>query len=568
MKILSLHVDYIKFKPLRKALKQIKDLTEKEKLGANVKDALAILISVEKSDFDVKKSVEKLIESIKDIASQVKTKNIVLYPYAHLSSNLAPPEIAVKVLESAEKELKKSFKVVKAPFGYYKEFELKVKGHPLAELSRDIVLEDTEDRKKTIKEQKVILDRTNLPKNDHRILGEDMKIFTFSDDIGPGLALWMPNGEIIRNELMKYMREVEIKNEFKYVSTPLIAKGILYERTGHLPYYSDSMYPPMKMEGTDYYVRPMNCPHHHAIYKKLVNSYKDLPLKLAEPGTVYRNELSGVTYGLIRVRGMTTNDAHIYVKPEQLKNEFLNVLRMFDEVYNVMGIKNYWFRLSLPDFKKNPEKFIGNKKEWDYATNEIRKAMKEFGKKFIEETGEASFYGPKIDVQIKNTLGKEETIATNQIDIVVPKRLNLIYIDKDGTRKNPIVIHRAILGSYERFIAYLLEQTQGRFPLWLAPIQIRVLSFTSRNVEACKKIIIQLGDKIPDLRIDADFRDMPVQGKVKDAEIMRIPYIIVIGDKEQKGNTLAVRVKGDKKIVTFKLDKFIKEIKQEIEYKK
>lgn len=571
MKVLFLHVDYIKFKALKKALKNPPELTEKEKKEQKISDALVAMISVEKADSDIGKIVSELAKNVKDIAGQVKAKNIVLYPYAHLSSSLSSPEIAIKVLEEAEEKLKKDFNVSRAPFGYYKEFELKVKGHPLSELSREIRIEETGakiEKSKIQKEKKVVLDRSKLPPNDHRILGEDMKIFAFSDDIGPGLVLWLPNGEIIRDELMRYMREIETKREYKYVTTPHITKGIMYEKTGHIPYYAESMYSPIKIDGVDYYLKPMNCPHHHMIYKKLVNSYRDLPFKLAEAGTVYRNELSGVTYGLIRVRGLTQNDAHIYMTPEQLKEELLKVVALFDEVYKTIGIKNYWFRLSLPDFKKNPDKFAGNPEEWKFASNEIKKAMKECGKKFVEVVGEASFYGPKIDVQIKNTLGKEETIATCQVDIIVPKRLGLEYADSDGKKKTPIVIHRAILGTYERFMAYLLEQTEGRLPLWLSPVQVRVLSFTDRNVKYAEKIIKEISKEIPNLRIDADFRNDTVQGKVKDAEIMRIPYIIVVGDREEKEKTLAVRIKGSSKIEKFTAEEICIRLKNEIKERK
>ncbi len=570
MKILALHVDYINFKPLKKALKSVAELSEKEKKGSEIRDALAILTSVEKSDTNIEETAKKLVENIKDIAEKVNATNIVLYPYAHLSSDLASPENAIKVLEFAEKELKKNkFTVSKAPFGYYKEFELKVKGHPLSELSRVISADkNIAEKPRQQKEQKIILDRSKLPKNDHRIIGEEMKIFSFSDDVGPGLVLWLPNGEVIRDQIMRFMRDIETKQGYQYVTTPHITKGIMYEKTGHVPYYTESLYSPMKIDNVDYYLKPMNCPHHHMIYKKLVDSYKDLPFKLAEAGTVYRNELSGVTYGLIRVRGMTQNDAHIYVAPNQLKDEFLKVIEMFDKVYKTMGIKDYWFRLSLPDFKANPEKYTGDPKEWEHASNEIKKAMKESGKKFVEGVGEAAFYGPKIDIQIKNTLGKEESIATSQVDIVVPKRLGVEYVDKDGKKKNPIIIHRSIIGSYERFIAYLIEQTEGRFPTWLAPIQVRVLSFTDRNVDHAKEVIKKLAEQIPELRIDADFRNTTMQAKVKDAEIMRIPYIITIGDKEEKEKTLAIRVRGSPKLQTFKLKEFAESLEREIKERK
>src|SRR3989338_6132988 len=374
----------------------------------------------------------------------------------------------------------------------------------------------------------------------------------------------MPYGETLRHTLIEYMRSVEEKYGYKYVSTPHIAKGSMYHSTGHLPYYKDSMYPPIEIDGIEYYLKPMNCPHHHMIFKQLVQSYKDLPLKLAEPGMTYRNELSGVTYGLIRARGFLQNDSHIYVRPDQLKEEFLKVLKLFEEIYKVMGIKGYWFRLSLPDFKGHPDKYTGDPKEWEHACEEIRKAMKESGHKFVEGVGEASFYGPKIDVQIKNSQGKEESIATSQIDIVVPKRLDLGFVDEKDKRQHVIIIHRAILGSYERFIAYLLEQTEGKLPLWLSPVQVKVLSFTDRNVRTTEKMTQELLEN--GIRAEPDLKDHTVEHKVRDAELQKINYIIVIGDKEEEKGMLAVRTRGSKKVeFGVKKEAFIEKLRKEIE---
>ncbi len=571
MRIITLHCDYIKFKPLKKALKSAEDLADKSE--QEMKNPLVVLTAVEKGDND--QTVRDLIESIKKTAGEVKTKNIVLYPYAHLSSNLASPDTAKEYLAEAEHTLKKEFNVISAPFGYYKEFELKVKGHPLSELSKEFRGEDVKGEHKIIhvkskeeKEKKIILDRRNLKPNDHRILGEDLGIFYLADEVGPGLPLWLPNGEAIRNQLILLMREVEEKAGYKYVSTPHITKGRLYEKSGHLPYYAESMYSPMEIEGVKYYLRPMNCPHHHMIFSKLVRSYKDLPFRLAEAGTVYRNELSGVTYGLMRVRCMTQNDAHVYVRPEQLKEEFVKVLKMFDEILTTTGIKGYWFRLSLPDFKKNPEKYTGDQKVWVKASEEIKKAMKEAGKKYIEGEGEAAFYGPKIDVQIKNSQGKEETLATSQVDIVVPQRFGLVYVDEKGEKQHPIIIHRAILGSYERFIAFLLESTEGKLPIWLSPVQVRIINFTDRNVKASEKVLKELQEGVQGLRIDSDFRNTTVNDKVRDAEMQKIPYIIVIGEKEEKSKTLAVRARGKKPEFGVKTKEFMQELKEKIEKRK
>lgn len=564
MKIITLHCDYIRFKALKKAFKDAEEL--KDDKEHEIKEPLVILTAVEKGDND--QTVAQLVEAVKKTASEVKAKNIVLYPYAHLSSNLANPRTALEYLVEAENALRKFFSVTRAPFGHYKSFELKVKGHPLSELSKSFgesaVSSAPVMRKQQASGHKIILDRRNLPPNDHRILGEDLQLFHFSNEVGSGLPLWLPAGEYIKDKLIRYMREIEERYGYHYVSTPHITKGELYEKSGHLPYYKDSMYSPIVIEGQDYYLKPMNCPHHHMIYNKLVKSYKDLPLRLAEPGMTYRNELSGVTYGLIRVKGFTQNDSHIYVTPDQLKGEFVKVMDMFDEVYKVMGIRDYWFRLSLPDFKDNPEKYTGDEKAWEHASKEIEDAMKSCGKKVVKEKGDAAFYGPKIDVQIKNSLGKEETIATSQVDIVVPKRMDLVYADNKGNKQNPIIIHRAILGSYERFVAYLLEQTNGNLPLWLSPRQIRVISFTDRNTKASEKLVEKLKAEIPGLKIDLDIRADTVQAKVRDAELLKINYVLVLGDKEEKSKTLAVRARGEKPKFGIKLDKFIKDLKKEL----
>ena len=564
MRILLIHSDHMEWSPEKKAMKQAEEVDKKP---VKVGNALVVFSAVEKPDErDSGKIIEKTVAEILDVFRKVKAENIVVYPYAHLSSDLASPGMALEVLKGIEKSLVgNKISVKRAPFGWYKKFSINCKGHPLSELARHITLEEKEKRKAR-PATKIILDRKALPSNDHRVLGQDLKIFTFADEVGAGLPLWMPNGEILRHELMEYMRGVEHRYGYKYVSTPVITKGRLYEQTGHLPYYKDSMYSPLIIDDEEFYLRPMNCPHHHMVFRELVTSYRDLPLRLAEPGMTYRKELSGVTYGLIRAMGFCQNDAHLYVRPDQLKKEFVGVMELFREVYKTLGIKGYWFRLSLPDFNKKPDKFTGDKKEWEWACKEIRNAMKDFGEKFVEEKGEASFYGPKIDVQIKNTLGKEETIATCQVDVVVPRRLGLTYTDKDDKKKHVIIIHRAVTGSYERFVAYLLEQTKGCLPLWLAPVQVRVLSFTERNVKSVEKFARALVDK--GIRAESDVRDHTVDYKVRDGELQRIPYLIVIGDKEEKAGTLAVRKRG-KKGVDFgvKPDGFIDQVLKEIKSK-
>ncbi|MDZ4256743.1 MAG: threonine--tRNA ligase, partial [archaeon] len=350
-------------------------------------------------------------------------------------------------------------------------------------------------------------------KRDHRRIGKEMKIFAFHEDIGMGLPLWLPNGEQLFHTLQEFMREVEEEAGYQYVRTPHIIKGKMLERTGHIPYYTASMYTPIEIEGEHYYLRPMNCPHHHAIYSELVQSYKQLPLRLAEAGTIYRYELSGTMYGIIRTRGFTQNDAHLYVTPEQVEDEVINVLQMNIDIYEKMGLKNYWFQLSLPDFEGHPEKYAGDKKRWEMAAEALRRAGKRIKKNVVEVMDEAAFYGPKIDIQTKNVKGKEESIATVQVDIMVPKRLGLTYIDEQDKPQIPVVIHRAIIGSYERFIAFLLEQTMGKFPLWLAPVQVKILPLSEKFRTYGEKVFLEM--KKRGIRVELDSTDETLNYRIR-----------------------------------------------------
>ncbi len=559
MRILQHHAEFIEYQPTEKEIGLAEDVEKKLSRFENI---VVLFTCVENGDNE--SIARKSIEDVKNYLGKLKLNKILIYPYAHLSRDLAKPPDALKVItemESYAKQLK--IEVYRAPFGWSKQYNLKIKGHPLAETAKIYPAGESKIETKVKRTpKKIILDRKDLPPNDHRILGQDLKIFTFADEVGAGLPLFLPNGEFIKYKLREFMRTVEERYGYKYVDTPVITKGDLYRKTGHLPYYQDSMYPPIIVEDEEYYLKPMNCPHHHMIFKQLVTSYNNLPLRLAEAGTTYRKELSGVTYGLIRVFGFCQNDAHIYVRKDQLKDEFIKVLQMFREVYKVMGIKGYWFRLSLPDFKKHPEKFVGDAKEWEFAWDEIKKAMKEFGQKFVEEKGEAAFYGPKIDVQIKNTLGKEETIATSQVDIVIPKRIGLVYKEKDGKESTIIVIHRAVLGSYERFIAYLLEQTNGNLPIWLSPTQVKILTLSEENVKYAQSIEKELRKN--GIRVEGDYESHTIEYKIRNAQLQKIFYPVVIGKKEESNKTIAVRSRDGKVKYGVKLDDFIKQIQNEV----
>ncbi|MBU4481148.1 threonine--tRNA ligase [Patescibacteria group bacterium] len=405
-------------------------------------------------------------------------------------------------------------------------------------------------------------------KRDHRILGEKLELFMIDEKIGKGLPLWLPKGYFIRHLIEDYIYKLELKNGYQHVLTPHLAKEDLYKTSGHLAHYKENMYAPIEIEGERYYLKPMNCPHHHSIYKNKIRSYRDLPLRIAEFGTVYRYERSGVLSGLIRVRGFTQNDAHIYVTPEKLEQEIINFLKLHKKVYEDFKISNYWFRLSLPDFK-NKEKFgdIKNKKMWEEGSTVLERVLKKFGVKFIKAEGEATFYGPKIDIQIKNIQGKEDTIATIQVDYYSANKFNLSYIDKDGKEKPVIVIHRAILGSFDRFFAFLLEQTAGAFPVWLAPVQARIIPISAeKHLDYAKKIYNELLKQ--DIRAELDESNETLGKKIRNGEMQKIPYLLVVGDKEMKAKSVGVRERGKGDIGMMNLTKFLEKAKIEIEKKK
>ena len=405
-------------------------------------------------------------------------------------------------------------------------------------------------------------------RRDHRVLGPQMQIYMISEAVGAGLPLMMPRGETLKNLLIQYMRQEEESRNYQYVETPVLAHENLYIRSGHASYYSDDMYKLTDDEDQTFYIKPMNCPHHHMIYEKLVTSYRDLPLKLAEVGRIYRKELSGTLTGLIRVRGpISQNDSHIYVRPDQLKDEFIKVLELFKTVYDTMGITDYWYRLSLPDFAK--DKYGGDKKVWEEAGDAIRAAMREFGAEFVEVEGEAAFYGPKIDVQTRNVSGKEDTIATSQVDILVPHRMDINYIDEDNHKQKPIVIHRAILGSYERFIGFLIEKTAGWLPYWLAPEQVRVMTINDTVNDYVKEItdvldgvILMTPLKYNETRYTVDDRNESLGKKIREATGLKVPVQIIVGPKDKDARQVSVRTQvGEEKVALGELADFLKTVK-------
>ena len=400
-------------------------------------------------------------------------------------------------------------------------------------------------------------------KRDHRKLGKELALFTFDEEVGPGLPLWLPNGTVIIDELEALAKETEDKAEYQRVRTPHLTKGSLYEKSGHLEHYQETMYPSMDVDGIEYYVKPMNCPHHHKIYAAHPKSYRDLPVRLSEYGTCYRYEKSGQLFGLMRVRSMQMNDAHIYCTPQQFKDEFLAVCKMYLYYFDIFGIDKYQLRLGL----HNPEglggKYIDEPELWKQTEAEVRQALIEGNIDHEEISGEAAFYGPKIDVQVWSAIGKEFTLATNQVDFAIPKRFGLTFTDEGGREQTPICIHRAPLSTHERFVGFLIEHYGGDFPLWLAPIQVAVLPVSDKVIDYAKNVETAL--KEAGIRVQLNGQPNKVGAKIRQAELQRVNVMLVVGEKEAQDNQVALRrrFKGD--LGTQALDDVVTELKTEIE---
>ena len=400
-------------------------------------------------------------------------------------------------------------------------------------------------------------------KRDHRKLGKELALFTFDEEVGPGLPLWLPNGAVIIDELEALAKETEDKAAYQRVRTPHLTKGSLYEKSGHLDHYQDVMYPSMDVDGIEYYVKPMNCPHHHKIYAARPKSYRDLPVRLSEYGTCYRYEKSGQLFGLMRVRSMQMNDAHIYCTKDQFKDEFLAVCKMYLYYFDIFGIDKYQLRLGLHDAEGLGKKYINEPELWQQTEAEVREALQEGNIDHVEISGEAAFYGPKIDVQVWSAIGKEFTLATNQVDFAIPKRFGLTFTDEGGREQTPLCIHRAPLSTHERFVGFLIEHFGGDFPLWLAPVQVAVLPVSDKVIDYARNVETTL--KEAGIRVQLNGQPDKVGAKIRQAELQRINVMLVVGEKEVQNNQVALRrrFKGD--LGTQLLDDVVTELKTEIE---
>ena len=400
---------------------------------------------------------------------------------------------------------------------------------------------------------------------DHRKLGKDLGIFMFSDLVGKGLPMWLPNGFIVRRSLVDYIMDKEISLGYQHVMTPSLGNVELYKTSGHWDHYKDDMFPKMELDDEAYVLRPMNCPHHMMMFKNRLHSYRDLPIRIAEIANDFRYEASGAVCGIERTRAFTQNDSHIFCRPDQIESEVKGVIDLILDVYKDFGFKDFKFRLSLRD-TKNVDKYFGNDELWEKSENALRTILKNTGHEYYEAEGEAAFYGPKIDVQVRSAIGHDETLSTVQLDYQLPERFELEYINEDNEKVRPVVIHRAILGSLDRFIAFLLEETKGYLPLWLAPHQVNIIPVNNNyHLEYAKEVESLLRKN--GIRVNLDDREEKVGYKMREAIMSKYPYILVLGDNEKQNKTITYRTSQSEEKVTLSLDEFVNKVKEEIENK-
>ena len=400
---------------------------------------------------------------------------------------------------------------------------------------------------------------------DHRRLGKELGIFMFADIVGKGLPMWLPNGFTVRRLLSDYIMNKELELGYEHVMTPSLGNVKLYKKSGHWAHYKDDMFPAMELDDEAYVLRPMNCPHHMVMYKSTLHSYRDLPVRIAEIANDFRFEASGALTGIERARAFTQNDSHIFCRPDQIAQEFKNVAHLILDVYKDFGFKDYSFRLSLRD-KNNKEKYFGNDELWEKSENELREVLKEMDVEFQEAEGEAAFYGPKLDVQVKSALGHDVTLSTIQLDYQLPERFELTYVDENGDKVRPVVIHRAILGSLDRFVAFLLEETKGNLPLWLAPTQVQVIPVKLEyHDEYAKEVVAKL--RKAHFRVNNDNRDEKLGYRIREAQLQKIPYQLVLGDNERDNGTVTYRKHGEKKQTTVTFEEFVELLNTEVENK-
>ena len=450
----------------------------------------------------------------------------------------------------------KNFKLLKFSGSYYKGDSK----NKVLQRIYGVCFDNKEDLESHLKELEEAKER------DHRKIGKELEIFMSDDLVGKGMPLWLPNGALVRKQLENYIYEKEQKMGYKHVYTPCVGTVDLYKTSGHWDHYKENMFPKMKVDDEEFVLRPMNCPHHMLVYKNSLHSYRELPIRIGEFATDFRYEASGAVKGLERVRCMCQNDAHLFVTPEQIGEEFKKVVELILDVYKDFGIKDYKFRLSLRD-PKDKEKYFDDDEMWNNAENKLREVLNSLDVKYFEAIGEAAFYGPKLDVEVKPAVGPEVTLSTCQLDFLLPRRFELSYIDKDGSKQTPVVIHRAIFGTFDRFTAFLLEETKGALPLWLAPSQINIIPVNNEyHLKYAEEILKELRKK--GFRVSLDNRDEKLSYKMRESQIKKIPYTLILGDKEKEEKIVSFRKYASKETESLSLKEFIEKLNNQIKEKK
>ena len=556
MKILQLDVDNITYELVKPEARVHEEGGEKR---VSVDDAIAILVSVEKGD-DAKTAKEAMKDVSAFMAKQGR-KRLVIYPFAHLSKNLLAPEEAQKVLADMLADAPEGVEARKAPFGWNKKLSVSVKGHPLAEMSRSygktIDVEPKAHQKAKPPISTAIVkksDWSGLPDTDHRTIGESLNLYSFQE-VSPGMTYWHPNGYIIYKELFKYIREMLEKYGYLEIATPAFANIALWHVSGHDEHYKDNMFL-FEADGQEYGLKPMNCPSTFLVFKSKKWSYREFPVRFADFDKLYRNEISGALTGLFRVRELTQDDAHLFVREDQIESELAMVLKMIEELYSKFSL-TYKAKLSTM-----PDDHAGEKETWDMATAKLVKALKVNKVDYELKEKEGAFYGPKIDFDIKDSMGREWQCATIQLDYQLPKRFNLSYTGEDGAQHAPVVIHRVISGSLERFIGVMTEHFQGKFPTWLAPVQVKVISISEQTAGYAEKVYAEL--KADRIRAELDTGDRSMSYKLREAISEKVPYVVILGQKEAEGKKVTVRSRSGAQKQGIGLEHFLKDIKEEI----
>ncbi len=556
MKILLLDVESIAWELIKPEASVYEDSDEK---SVAVKDALVMMLSVESEDDNG--VAHKAVDDVTKIMKQLKRTKLIVYPYAHLSNDLADPKSAMQIIDSVYKSAasNKALDVKKAPFGWNKRWSISMKGHPLAEQMRSF----GKSEKKVYKKAKPVSvntaivtksDFAGLPETDHRTIGEKLDLFSFQE-VSPGMVYWHPNGLVLMLELMKYIRERQTEYGYTEVSTPALANLALWHVSGHIEKYKDDMFA-FDNEGENLGLKPMNCPSVIMIYKSKRWSYRELPVRLSDLDRIYRNELSGALTGLFRVREITQDDAHIFVREDQIEEEITNVLRLITEFYSKFGL-TYKAKLSTM-----PDKHLGDEELWEKATEKLRSALEKNKMKYEIKENEGAFYGPKIDFDIADAAGREWQCATVQLDYQQPQRFGLEYTGEDGKAHQPVIIHRVIYGALESFIGIFIEHTQGKFPTWLAPVQVRVISISEPTNAYAEKIYKEL--RKHNIRTHADVSDRTLEYKIRDAQGQKIPYMIILGKKEEESGKITIRDRKGKQTHGLSVGDFIDQISAEI----